>query len=120
MYSTPSFSAGQVGYIYENNSFTAYTAINTWLSLASITVPAGIYIASAAYCILNNGNSVSYIAIGTSVTDSMEYQNSTPGIRNAVSGIFTGPITIYLSYSVSAGSSALETARNRFRVVRIA
>ena len=120
-YSTlPTFTSGQVGYVYENNSFTAYTAVNTWLSLASITVPAGVYVASASYCLLYGGGS--YGALGTTATDAMEFQQYTPGIRNAINGIFVGPTTIYVSYNATNGatSSALETARSRFRVVRIA
>jgi hypothetical protein len=120
LYSTPSFGPGQVGYVYENNTFSTGTGTN-WSVLVSQAVPAGIYVATGAYGLVDLMSGYTYIGLGT-ITGGGEYQNSTNSgyVALSISGIFTGPCTIYLNYFNGANSKTLDTTRSRFRVVRIA
>jgi len=123
IYTTPSFGPGQVGYVYENNTFTSTASNATWAVMVSQAVPAGIYVATGSYSLLYTQNSFCYIAIGSASGDSSEYQNSVnqSNVRLSISGIFTGPCTIFLSYNVTGtGNPAIDTGHNRFKVVRIA
>ena len=123
IYSSPSFTPGQIGYVYENNTFTSASTNGSWTVMVSQVVPAGIYVATGAYSLLNSQNNHCYIGIGTAAGDSSEYQNGVNQVyvRLSISGIFTGPTTIYLSYLVQGtGSPTIDSGHNRFKVVRIA
>jgi hypothetical protein len=140
MYTTPSFSAGQIGYMYQVNSgfATAGTPAssnpawaNAWAVLSTITVSSpGIYCV-AAMCDFTGQNSngmVADLGVGPSSTaPEMFAGNMSYYVHCSISSVLTttsANTNIYLSLkvlgSLSGQNLAVSTNNQLFRIVRIA
>ena len=139
-YTSPSFSAGQIGYMYQVNSGFATTGTaassnpawsNAWAVLSTITVSSpGIYYASA-YCEFSGQNTNGYrvdLGVGTSsTTPDFYFVNNTYYPTVAFSGVHTATsanTNIYLFLrgfgSATSNNIAVSSSNQLFRVVRVA
>ena len=122
IYSTPSFSAGQVGYVYNGTFNTTTTYGTSWQTISTISIATpGIYLLSGTASALT-AQTGPYIGCGLYSGDSSDFTIQSYGGRTAISGVVTvsSPNTnVYLSYSFTT-SSKLDGNHLIFTATRIA
>jgi hypothetical protein len=126
-YSSPSFSAGQIGEIITDSVGSTTISVNSFYSRA-VTIPAGVWIMTAQWGMINNGTSSNFIMISTSSTGALAINDPNQGYCNWSSTInttmqvnltrsLTSSTTYYWGVFFTGSSSSVN---GWFKAIRIA